>query len=152
MIWHGGMIYFACIGCVLVLPDSPPTALGHNRGIGSANVRRALTPGSSPAYLECYLFSFFCDVTARCDRPRRVAKATARFILEELAAAPRRSTRSGERNVFGNFLRENGDVLLVTQYGVHLWGFCPDKKVVQLLVRMLLKRFCTVSRILCSPW
>ena len=29
----------ACIGCVL--PDSPPTASGHNRGIGSANVKRA---------------------------------------------------------------------------------------------------------------
>ena len=56
------------------------------------------------------------------------------------------ATRSWERNVFGNFLRQNGDVLLVTQYGVHLWGFCPDKKVVQLLVWMLLQLFCTVSR------
>ena len=57
-----------------------------------------------------------------------------------------RATCYGERNVFGNFIWENGDVLLVTQYGAHLWGFCPDKKAVQLLVRVLLQRFCTVSR------
>ena len=29
----------ACIGCVL--PDSPPTASGHNRGIRSASVKQA---------------------------------------------------------------------------------------------------------------
>ena len=33
----------ACIGCVLL--DSPPTASGHNRGIGTAHVKRALSKG-----------------------------------------------------------------------------------------------------------
>ena len=56
-----------------------------------------------------------------------------------------RATRSGERNVFGNILQENGDVILVTPCGIYLWGFRSDKKVVQLLIRMLLQRFCTVS-------
>ena len=66
-----------------------------------------------------------------------------------------RATRSGERNVFGNFLRENGDVLLVTQYTVHIRGFSPDKKAVQLTSgpdapTTLL--YGVEEDILCSPW
>ena len=86
----------------------------------------------------------FCDTTARSDGPRRLNCKSDRSIYFNSCRATR--TRSGERNVFGNFLRENGDVLLVTQYGVHLWVFCSDKKVAQLLVWMLLQRFCTVPR------
>ena len=33
----------------------------------------------------------------------------------------------------------------MTQYRIYLRGFCSDKKEVQLLIWMLLQRFCTVS-------
>ena len=68
---------------------------------------------------------------------------TARFILEQLP----RDTLWGKERTW-QFFTENGDVLLVTQYGVHLWGFGPDKNVVQLLVWMLLQQYrplCTMS-------
>ena len=66
------------------------------------------------------------------------------------------ATRSQESNEFWEFLRKIGDVLLVTQYGVHLWTSYPDKNVVQLLVWM----FDVPTTILygieedipCSPW
>ena len=94
----------------------------------------------------CDLYCIFLQ----CDYAMRQHNATARDELRkrplDLYMNSCRATRSGERNVFGIFLQENGDVLLVTQCGIHLWGFRSDKKVVQLLIRMLLQRFCTVSK------
>ena len=88
----------------------------------------------------CDLYCIFLQ----CDYAMRQRDATAR---DELRKRPldlyMNSCRAGERNVLGNFVEVNGDVLLVTQCGIHLWGFRSDKKVVQLLI--LLQRFCTVS-------
>ena len=96
--------------------------------------------------IMCDLYCIFLQ----CDYAMRQRDATARDELRtrplDLYMNSCRATRSGERNVFGNFVQENGDVLLVTQCGIHLWGFRSDKKVVQLLIRMLLQRFCTVSK------
>ena len=78
--------------------------------------------------------------------PTKVAwliKSCEKSCQHLVSRASCHATRSGERNVLGNFVEVNGDVLLVTQCGIQLWGFRSDKKVVQL--RILLQRFCTVS-------
>ena len=46
-----------------------------------------------------------------------------------------RDTLTGKYRIW-EYLRKNGDGLLVTQYGVHLWTSYPNKNVVQLLVWM----------------